>query len=110
VAALKLLLDDHKSGRILFCKDLKELSDELKDQIQREETAHSSLLLQHEILVYEKKKITKLSESEFQNNQYDSYLKLWVRERQRVLSCRKEYIKPTSMSRFLSFLSSDLNL
>jgi hypothetical protein len=98
VTALKLLLDDHKSGRILFCKDIKELSDELKDQLQREDSAHSSLTLQHEILVYEKKKITKLCESEFQNNQYDSLLKIWVRERQRLLSCRKEYIQPNGMT------------
>lgn len=94
MAALKLLLDDHKSGRLMFCKDIKERSDELKDQLQREDAANASLLLQHEILVYEKKKLTKLRESEFQNNQYDALLKVWVRERQRLLSCRKEYIQP----------------
>jgi hypothetical protein len=99
---LKLLLDDHRSSRILFRKDVKEINEELKDQIQREDSAYSSVLLQNEILVFEKKRIMKLSESEFQNNQYDMLLKQWVRERQRVLLCRKEYIKPQSMNNIFS--------
>lgn len=67
---------------------------ELKDQIAREDVANASVLLQQEILIYEKKKMTTLSASEFQNTHYEVVMKEFMRQRQKLWNIRKVYVTP----------------